>query len=119
MKVSTVASVALLTASLAWACSTSAQPPEPGSATQSANNASAPRISDGALRRQVKSALRKTKGLTALDIAVRARNGQITLQGTVKNQEQIELAGNVAMGVPGVTSVKNTLTASKPTNSWR
>jgi hypothetical protein len=43
-------------------------------------------------------------------ILVRARGGTVILQGTVPEQSQVELAGQVAKGVGGVTSVKNALT---------
>ncbi|MDN7407999.1 BON domain-containing protein [Burkholderia vietnamiensis] len=118
MKLNNIIRIALGAASLAWAFNALAQPAESGSATQAASNASSAHVSDGTLRRQVKAALKKTQGLTAYDIAVRAKNGQVTLQGTVKNQAQIDLAGKVASGVPGVASVKNTLTVNRPNNSW-
>ncbi|CAB3781948.1 MULTISPECIES: BON domain-containing protein [Paraburkholderia] len=119
MKVGNVVRTVLGVVSVALACNALAQPPGTSSDTQAAASASSLRVSDGTLRRQVKAALKKAKGLTAIDIAVRAKSGQITLQGTVKNQQQIDLAGQVASNVPGVTSVNNTLTVNRPTNSWR
>jgi hyperosmotically inducible periplasmic protein len=56
--------------------------------------------------------LSKTKGLRAMGITVRARNGAVTLEGWVPEQAQIELAAKAAQGVSGVTSVDNALTLS-------
>lgn len=76
-------------------------------------------VSDRELRKRVKTALKHTKGLKALDTAVRARNGQVTLQGYVRTQQEVDLAYKVAKSVPGVVSVKNSLTVNRPTDSWR
>jgi hyperosmotically inducible periplasmic protein len=119
MKFVTAVCIALSVASLTWEAGAFAQSSESTGTVPSASAASGAPVSNATLRRQVKAALKKTKGLTALDIAVRAKNGQITLQGTVKNQEQIGLAGKVAADVPGVTSVKNSLSVNRPNNSWR
>jgi osmotically-inducible protein OsmY len=43
---------------------------------------------------------------------VRARNGVVTLEGTVPEQSQMGLATQAAEGVEGVTSVTNALTLS-------
>ncbi|MBB4519715.1 osmotically-inducible protein OsmY [Paraburkholderia fungorum] len=118
MKLNNIVRIALSAASLTWAYGAVAQPADSGSATQATNSASSVRVTDTTLRRQVKAALKKTQGLTAYDIAVRAKNGQVTLQGSVKNQAQIDLAGKVASGVQGVASVKNSLTVNRPNNSW-
>ncbi|SAK79686.1 transport-associated protein [Caballeronia hypogeia] len=119
MKLNEIVRMTLSAAVLAWAVNAPAQPNQPGSATQEATGASSAQVSNGTLRRRVKAALKKTKGLTAYDIAVRAKNGEVTLQGSVKNQEQIDLAGKVAREVPGVISVKNTLTVARPNYSWK
>nr|WP_082664947.1 BON domain-containing protein [Burkholderia ambifaria] len=81
--------------------------------------ASSARPNDKTLRRQVKAALKRTHGLNASNIAVRAKEGVVTLQGTVPDQKSIDLAVNTARGVVGVTSVTNTLSVSRATNSWR
>ncbi|EML1599346.1 BON domain-containing protein [Burkholderia cenocepacia] len=119
MKLTKIARITLSVGLLAWALNAPAQPNQSGSATQEATGASSAQVSNGTLRRRVKAALKKTKGLTAYDIAVRAKDGQVTLQGSVKNQEQIDLAGKVASDVPGVISVKNTLTVTRPNYSWK
>ncbi|MGF6470551.1 BON domain-containing protein [Paraburkholderia youngii] len=62
-----------------------------------------------ALQKKVRAKLARTKGLTVGNITVRARNGAVTLEGSVPEQAQIEIATNAAQGVEGVTSVKSAL----------
>jgi hyperosmotically inducible periplasmic protein len=50
----------------------------------------------------------------ALSRKVRARDGAVTLQGTVPDQSQTDRAAEVAKGVEGVTSVKNALSVRAP-----
>jgi hyperosmotically inducible protein len=62
-----------------------------------------------ALQKKVRATLARTKGLTVGNITVRARDGAVTLEGSVPEQAQIEIATNAAQGVAGVTSVKSAL----------
>ena len=62
-----------------------------------------------ALQKSVRRALSKTKGLSIANITVRARNGAVTLQGSVPDSRQSDLASQVAKGVAGVVSVTNAL----------
>ncbi len=78
----------------------------------SAVAATSSKAADRALRRRVLTALGKAKGLRATGITVRAHDGAVLLEGWVPEQAQIGLASQVAEGVLGVTSVKNTLTLS-------
>nr|WP_082664955.1 BON domain-containing protein [Burkholderia ambifaria] len=119
MKCTTVVCIALSVISLTCGISAFAQSSAPTSTSAAQGATSYVPISNVTLRRQVKAALKMTKGLTSFDIAVRVKNGQVTLQGTVKSQQQIDLAGKVASEVPGVTSVKNSVTVNRPNNSWR
>ncbi|MDE1182559.1 BON domain-containing protein [Paraburkholderia sp.] len=75
--------------------------PTSAKATKSANRA---------LAKNVRRALSKTKGLSVSNIVVRARSGAVTLEGSVPEQAQADLATTAAQGVSGVTSVKNALT---------
>ena len=59
------------------------------------------------LENQVRRTLTKTKNLAAGGIIVVARSGKITLDGTVPDEDQIQLAGTAAAGVPGVSDVTN------------
>jgi hyperosmotically inducible periplasmic protein len=67
------------------------------------------RADNHALSKAVRRALEKTKGLEMSGISVLSRGGKVTLDGTVPNNDQIPLAGNVASSTPGVTSVDNRL----------
>lgn len=86
------------------AASTTAQP--------AASDAKAIKAADRALQKDVVRALSKTTGLRASAITVRARNGVVTLEGTVPEQSQLGLATQAAEGVEGVKSVTNALTLS-------
>jgi hyperosmotically inducible protein len=81
----------------------------PAAAT-AAPTAKQTRAANRALSRKVRGALAKTKGLSVSNITVRARGGDVTLQGSVPQQEMVALATQTAQGVAGVTSVKNALT---------
>lgn len=67
------------------------------------------RAANHKLAQAVRKALYHTKGLAASNITVLARSGVVTLDGTVPEQSQIDLAGTTAQGVAGVTSLKNNL----------
>ncbi|WP_321844838.1 BON domain-containing protein [Paraburkholderia bannensis] len=82
------------------------------SAAVSGNDAHSAKAADRALQKAVVRALSKTKGLRVSMITVRAHDGVVTLEGLVPEQSQVELAGKVAQGVPGVAQVKNALTLS-------
>lgn len=79
-------------------------------ATTAAPTAKQTRAANRALSRKVRSALAKTKGLSVSNITVRARGGDVTLQGSVPQQEMVDLATQAAQGVAGVKSVKSALT---------
>ncbi|WP_233849949.1 BON domain-containing protein [Paraburkholderia sp. HD33-4] len=79
------------------------------SSTMSAKEAKA---ANRKLQKDVIRVLARTKGLSVTHITVRANNGAVTLEGAVPEQAQIDLATSAAKGVPGVLSVRNTLTLS-------
>ncbi|MEX3855943.1 BON domain-containing protein [Paraburkholderia sp. BR10923] len=62
-----------------------------------------------ALARKVRGALTRTQGLNVSSISVRARGGAVVLTGSVPTRSQIDVAGDAAKSVPGVTSVSNKL----------
>jgi osmotically-inducible protein OsmY len=72
------------------------------------------RKADRALRRKVYAAIGKYKEIGAGDISVIAKDGAVTLNGTVTEAAQIGKVEAIARGVPGVTSVTNKLTVKKP-----
>ncbi|SKC69036.1 BON domain-containing protein [Paraburkholderia hospita] len=98
--------VACTSVAYAQGASSSDATPSSKSASQAATSKSA----DRALQKRVRAALAKDKGVTVSNITVRARAGAVMLQGTVPDQDEIDRAGDVAKGVTGVTSVKNSLT---------
>lgn len=65
---------------------------------------------DRALGRAVRRALGKTQGFDVSGVFVRARDGAVTLSGTVRSGDQIRQAEDVTRSVQGVTSVMNKLT---------
>jgi hyperosmotically inducible protein len=64
---------------------------------------------DAALASAVKAALEAEKDLNAQGIDVTARDGSVTLWGTVPQAERRALAVKTARGVPGVKSVQDNL----------
>jgi osmotically-inducible protein OsmY len=87
-----------------------------GASEMTASGAVAPvgRKADRALRRRVYAAIGKAKEISAGDISVTAKDGSVTLNGTVTEAVQIGKAEAIARGVPGVTSVTNKLSVKKP-----
>ncbi|NPT62582.1 BON domain-containing protein [Paraburkholderia sp. 5N] len=65
---------------------------------------------DRALSNNVRTALIKAKIVDTPTISVLAKNGSVTLAGSVREQSEIEAAGDVARTVSGVNSVENALT---------
>ncbi|GBH23458.1 BON domain-containing protein [Burkholderia vietnamiensis] len=72
------------------------------------------RAADRALSRKIVLALSKTKGLNAVNARVLVRHGVVTLTGYVPDSEQVQLAGDSAARVAGVTSVVNNLVPGEP-----
>ncbi|HEY4801837.1 MAG TPA: BON domain-containing protein [Paraburkholderia sp.] len=66
--------------------------------------------SDSALVRDVRRAFTRTTGLNPSNIHVTARDGVVTLTGSVPRDSQIQRAGDAAKSVRGVTEVSNKLT---------
>jgi hyperosmotically inducible periplasmic protein len=82
-------------------------------AAPAATSKQAMKKADRALSHKVRAALAKAKGVSAANIEVRARDGAVTLEGTVPDQTQVDKATTVAQGVAGVSSVKNALTVKE------
>ena len=57
----------------------------------------------------VERALLDTRSLAGADIAVRSQEGFITLSGVARTMDDIAAAGRIALGVRGVTGVRNKL----------
>jgi hyperosmotically inducible periplasmic protein len=96
------------------------QPQQSTSATAGAQEAASPgavgptgKQADRALRHKVYAAIGKEKAINAGDISVRAKNGAVTLNGSVSDATQVAKVEEIARGIPGVTSVTNKLTVKK------
>jgi osmotically-inducible protein OsmY len=88
-----------------------------GASAMVASGSAAPapgRKADRALRRKVYAAIGKHKEISAGDISVIARDGAVTLNGTVTDASQIGDVADIARSVAGVVSVTNKLTVKKP-----
>ncbi|MBV8627617.1 MAG: BON domain-containing protein [Paraburkholderia sp.] len=103
------ASVLLIFAGVSHAQSTNA--PSDASMSQGAM-AAAPsgKKADRALSHAVRRALSKAQGLDVSGIFVHAKDGAVTLSGSVRDSNQIQQAEQVARSVQGVNSVTNKLT---------
>ncbi|NUX53957.1 BON domain-containing protein [Paraburkholderia sp. JPY418] len=105
-----------------FAClNTHAQPQAGGSVpTAQAEAASSPtegeiKAANRQLVRDVRRAFRnaRSQGLRASNITVRANNGVVTLTGSAPTADQVDLATNIAKGVPGVQSVTSRVAVRK------
>jgi hyperosmotically inducible periplasmic protein len=111
-----VGAVIVATSMTAWS-QTSDTASAPGASATAASGSAAPvtgRKANRALRRQVYNAIAKHKEISAGDISVIAKDGAVTLNGTVTDASQVGTVAEIAKGVPGVTSVTNKLTVQKP-----
>lgn len=94
----------------AYAQASDAAPATPASTTAGARqHYKSLKAANRALQRQVRSALVKDRSISMANVTVRARDGAVTLQGSVPVQDQSDRATEVAKSVPGVTSVRNAL----------
>ena len=71
--------------------------------------ASTQKIDDATLIARVKTALAKTKGISANDIKLEAADGVITLRGVVDNAAQIKLAEKATARTQGVQRIDSKL----------
>ena len=87
-----------------------------GSSAMAVSGAVVPtgRKADRALRRKVYVAIGKYREIYAGDISVIAKDGAVTLNGTVTDAAQIGKVEAIARGVSGVISVTSKLTVKKP-----
>jgi hyperosmotically inducible protein len=100
----------LLAAGMAIATSPAFAQNDAATAAAPSTNATSAKQADRALAKAVRRALGKTPGFDVSGVFVKARNGAVTLSGSVKDGSQISQAEEVTRQVQGVTSVSNKLT---------
>jgi hyperosmotically inducible protein len=74
------------------------------------------RAQNRALEKSVRRSINKTKGLSGAGINIIVRGSKVTLEGSVTDQSQIELAGKAASATSGVSHVDNRVTIREPGN---
>jgi hyperosmotically inducible periplasmic protein len=74
----------------------------------------ADRRADRALKRSIYKALAKHTEIDAGNISIVAKNGLVTLDGTVTDTDQIDEVEKVARSSPGVLAVTNKLMVQRP-----
>ncbi|MGF6602088.1 hyperosmotically inducible protein [Paraburkholderia sp. GAS448] len=87
-----------------------------GASAMVASGAATPetgRKANRALRRRVYAAISQHREISAGNISVVARDGAVTLNGTVTDATQIDKVAEITKGVPGVTSVTNKLSVQR------
>ena len=84
------------------------------SASASAPTVVSTKAADRKLAHRVATALERTRGLNAARILVKVRDGHVTLNGSVTDNEQVSLATDTARHVDGVRSVANFVRISGP-----
>ena len=99
----------------AWAQSAQTGAASIGSAqaASAGADAKAAKRANRELAKQVRATIAKEKSINAANISVKAKDGAVTLYGTVPVASQIDAAAAVAKTVPGVTSVKNQITIQR------
>lgn len=73
-------------------------------------SAKAQRAEDRKLAKQVRRTLAKLKGIDSVKVVVFAKNGAVTLTGSVPDAGQIAPVVDAVRNVSGVASVRNALT---------
>jgi hyperosmotically inducible protein len=87
--------------------------PMRSSGSSGAAGAAGTAMSDIALTARVKAAFVADSDLQSTAISVDATNGEVTLNGALANQAQIERAAKVAGAVGGVRGVRNQLSVQR------
>jgi hyperosmotically inducible periplasmic protein len=105
----------LLAASNAWPQASGGGVAQPGSMAAASGSVSpkAARQANRALRKKVYAALAQHKEIDAGNLSVTAKEGAVTLGGTVTAAEQVDKVAGIVKSVPGVTSVTNRLTVQQ------
>lgn len=100
---------AVLTASISYAQTKPTAGDGTAASEMATPNKKQMRASDRMLARAVRKSLTKVKGLDSSAITVLARDGKVTLDGTVPDESEIPSAVQAATSTQGVTTVDNRL----------
>ncbi|MTD33729.1 BON domain-containing protein [Paludibacterium sp. dN 18-1] len=68
---------------------------------------------DVALAKQVKTALDQDPDLAKLNLLVTNKKGDITIDGTMTDDQQMVRTGEIAQNVPGVKNILNNMMMAK------
>ncbi|ACC74074.1 BON domain-containing protein [Paraburkholderia phymatum] len=107
-----IRTLALVGGTLIVATSINAWPQTSEPATPSTQSSHTSKQANRALSKNVLHTLSKG-GVKTSGINVVAKGGAVVLEGSVPDPAQIDKAGELAKGVQGVTSVKNSLTVKE------
>ncbi|HYF98003.1 MAG TPA: BON domain-containing protein [Coxiellaceae bacterium] len=66
-------------------------------------------ITDQEIASSVQHKIDQTRGIRGQSIVISSQNGVVTLNGSVKSQQAVDLAEAAASSVPGVQAVKSNL----------
>lgn len=97
---------------MAQSASASADGVVPSASTAATTKAS--KAADRKLAHRVATALERTRGLNAARILVKVRDGHVTLNGSVTDNEQVSLAADAARQVDGIKTVENFVRVAGP-----
>lgn len=109
-------------AAVAFACLNAHAQPQAGASAPAAQATAGSSPTPGEMKqanrqlvRDIRRAFRnaRSQGLRASNVTVRANDGVVTLTGSVPTAEQVDLATNIAKGVPGVQSVTSRVAVRK------
>jgi hyperosmotically inducible periplasmic protein len=98
----------------AWSQSSDTVATASGAPVSGATNAKAARQANRALQKKIYAAFAKHQEIDAGSISVKAKDGVVTLNGTVTDAAQIDKITGIARGVAGVTSVTTKLSVQRP-----
>lgn len=109
-QIMTALAVMTLSVSMAAAAQDSGSAPQ----NQAPANSTSGQRTDGQIEMDVVHALDASQALKNDLITAATIQGEVTLSGTVSSQASKDMAGSIASGVQGVTSVHNNLTVGNP-----
>lgn len=108
--------IPLAIAALTGVSTANAQTDTAASSTSAPPTKKQARTQNHQLETKIRHTLTKTKHLDSSGITILVKNGKVTLEGNVPDDDQIQRAVSTVSGVPGVTGVTNNLMVRQPGN---